>query len=254
MINKTIPLANNFGMNAAIDIGNSRIKIGLFENSHLFDSKLTNNPEEALEFLSKHSLKDIIVSSVGHDPDWTGRIRKEGINLNLNSATKTPLSLVYQTPETLGSDRIAAAVGAYIRNPGMSVLIIDLGTCATYDFLDDKAIFYGGSISPGIRMRFRAMHEQTARLPLIEEWTNNIKLTGQNTAESMVSGTIMGLKQEIEGFIRSYQHKVANLQIIFTGGDFKVVENLLDQKYTWVNHLVLEGLNGILEYNTRIQK
>ena len=237
-------------MNAAIDIGNTRIKVGLFDAGIMLDSKLTNNGQEVVELLAKISLQNVMISSVGENPSWIESMAKKTHVVYLDKNTRLPITVDYKTPETLGMDRLAAAVGAYNRYKGKNCLIIDMGTCITYDLIDDQGCFQGGSISPGIRMRFRAMHEQTASLPLIEDYGIQLKIPGKSTHESMISGTILGIKQEIEGFVRSYQDKVSNLQIIFTGGDFKVVENLLNVNHEWADYLVLEGLNGILEYNT----
>ena len=237
-------------MNAAIDIGNTRIKLGFFEKGHLVESKLMNNSEEAVDFLGKNPAKNLISCCVGPQPDWIDSIPVTDKYLVLTKDTPLPIGIDYNTPETLGMDRVAAACGAHRRHKNSNCLVIDMGTCITYDFLDSNSIFQGGAISPGLRMRLKAMHQQTAALPLVEDTSEQVKLTGKSTRESMLSGVIIGIKQEIEGFIRSYHDKVANLQIVFTGGDFRVVENLLQEKHNWVNHLVLEGLNEILEHNS----
>jgi type III pantothenate kinase len=236
-------------VNAVIDIGNSRIKLGLFQNGKMIDCKLANNEDEASLLLGKIEIKKMIVSSVRKENDWINNLKVGEKKVFLGPETPLPINIVYDTPDTLGTDRIAAATGAFLRYPKKNCLVIDLGTCITYDFLDEKGNFNGGAISPGIRMRLNALHQQTSNLPLIEAWDAKIPLTGKSTKESILSGVIIGVKQEIEGFIRSYHDKVANLQIIFTGGDFKMVENLLESRPIWANHLVLEGLHGILEHN-----
>ena len=237
-------------MNVVIDIGNSRIKLGYFEQGKLINAEAVNNPEEAFALLSKVEIKNLISSSVRTGNGWIDKLNIMERKISLDIKIPLPIQIKYDTPDTLGMDRIAAAVGAFLRFPKKNCLVIDLGTCITYDFVDEMGNFNGGAISPGIRMRLKSLHEYTSNLPLVEVLDGAASLTGKSTRESILSGVILGVKQEIEGFIRSYRDKVANLQIIFTGGDIKMVENLLESRPIWANHLVLEGLHGILEHNT----
>jgi len=238
-------------MNAVIDIGNSKIKIGIFNHGEMKNFFQVESPEEATAILNNSEYDDLLVSSVRKEEPWTELLNVKGRNIILDGSIDLPIKIDYKTPDSLGIDRICAAIGAHLRHPAHHCLVIDLGTCITYDLVDQEGYFRGGAISPGIHMKFRSLHEQTAKLPLVEALEEEIKLTGKSTKESILSGVLMGTRQEIEGFIRSYHHNIANLQIVFTGGGFPLVKNLLDHEYQWYPHLVLEGLNGILEYNAK---
>ena len=164
----------------------------------------------------------------------------------LDENTPLPIKNLYETPATLGKDRLAAAVGARAIFPGKNVLSIDAGTCITYDFLTKDGEYLGGSISPGIRMRFRAMHAFTGRLPLVEpeDFTG---LIGKTTAESLLSGVINGVCEEIKGLIARYNEQYEDLTAVITGGDHEYLHNKLKINIFAVPDLVLPGLNEILD-------
>lgn len=238
-------------VNTVIDIGNSRIKIGIFDGREMEKFFSVETGSEAIEILEDFDHENLLISSVKKKTEWVKNLTVPGTSITLNSNTNLPIEIEYLTPETLGVDRIGAAVGAWLRYPQNYCLIIDVGTCITYDLIDDQGCFKGGSISPGIKMKLRSIHDFTSKLPLIENWSEEIYLTGKSTKDSILSGILLGTKQEIEGFIRSYQDKIANLRIVFTGGGYPLVKNLFKHEYYWFPHLVLEGLNGILEYNAK---
>jgi len=236
-------------VDAVLDIGNSKIKIALFEKSELKDLFTLERGADVEDKLSELNYKNIIISSVQKNNSSLLKLTAKGLVLKFDGSVNLPITIDYKTPETLGADRVAAAVGAWKRFPGKDCLIIDMGTCITYDHIDSNGCFRGGAISPGIQIRLRSLYEHTSGLPLIEPAEESINLTGKSTRESILSGVLFGTKQEIEGFIRSYRDKIANLQIIFTGGGYSQLKNIFKHENNWVPHLVLEGLNGILEYN-----
>lgn len=235
-------------MNLALDFGNTFTKAGLFEDNNLkkviTDIKLDCLPD----LVDKYTPENIIISSVSvKATDITTKLEGERIVI-LKHDLPLPFKIAYQTPETLGLDRIAAVAGAQEMFPGRNCLVIDTGTCFTYDLLDHQGVYHGGGISPGIKMRFQALHTFTANLPLIgfEEET---PLIGQSTKGSILSGVVNGTVAEITEIIRQYRDKFADLQIIMCGGDAKFFENRLKASIFAAPELVLRGLNRILLYN-----
>jgi type III pantothenate kinase len=164
-----------------------------------------------------------------------------------------PLVKDYDTPETLGADRVAAAVGATVLFPDEELVVIDMGTCITYDYVDRREHFQGGLISPGMRMRFQAMHTFTLRLPLIEA-IEVPSLIGKSTRHAMQSGVMNGLIAEINGIVDAYRSQSPNCRVVLCGGDVPFFESLLKPPIFVVSELVLIGLNRILQYNVALQK
>lgn len=168
--------------------------------------------------------------------------------VHLTAQTPLPFRIDYGSPETLGSDRIAAVSAAFGRFPASNVLVIDMGSCITYDLLTAAGVYKGGGISPGIRMRFEAMHQFTGRLPLIEPVEKPV-LTGNNTAQSMQSGVMNGVQAEIDGIIRQYEEVYENLTVILGGGDNIYFDKQFKNNIFAVSNLVIEGLQVISEFN-----
>jgi type III pantothenate kinase len=195
------------------------------------------------------SFENLIISSVKTDEalisSWASKAKRYFI---LNSDLPLPITNLYATPKTLGMDRLAAVCGAHQLFPSDNCLIIDAGTCITYDFKDKEANYHGGSISPGLAMRFKAVHTFTAKLPLVTP-KPGVKLIGQSTETSIQSGVVNGLLAEIEGIIRQYLEKFPELQVILCGGDAGFFENQLKASIFASPELVLMGLNTILNYN-----
>ena len=226
-------------MNLVVDIGNTEIKTATFLNGKIVSRSKVNELE-----LSKELLKvwgGIIISTVKTVPDIKGA-------LILTNQTPLPISIDYKTPTTLGVDRIAAAVGAFALFPNSNTLIIDLGTCATYEFINSKNIYEGGIISPGWKMRLEAMHHFTAKLPKIES-QEVVSLIGKSTNECMQSGAFLGLSNEINGIIEQYKAEKNDLRVLMCGGDAKTFESKVKARIFAEPNLVLIGLNRILEYN-----
>lgn len=238
-------------MNIAVDYGNSSAKVGLFDGSRLQEHKVFSAPEELRTFLENFFADNLIISSVSRDAyevaSWAKHINNRFI---LNPTLPLPISNRYATPKTLGVDRIAGVCGAQALFPGKHSLVIDNGTCITFDFVDNSGNFLGGAISPGLRMRFQAVHTFTSRLPLVEP-AEQPPLIGDSTESCIQSGVINGLVAEIDGIVAQYQAQFPDLKVILTGGDARFFENKLKASIFAVPELVLSGLNSILIHNVR---
>jgi len=168
--------------------------------------------------------------------------------LELSHSLKLPITIDYKTPNTLGKDRIAGAVGAQSLFLKENILIIDAGTCITYDVVEANGTYIGGSISPGMLMRFKSLNNFTHKLPLVPYREFN-ELTGKTTEESILSGVISGIAFEMHGFINGYLEKYSSLKIILTGGDAVYFEKTLKNDIFVNSNIVLIGLKEILNYN-----
>lgn len=233
-------------MNAAIDIGNSRVKIALFDHDKIASKHTIVGFQELFAFLVHHHFEHAIVSSVSSNPtDIMPAIHASGKKIQLSSNTRLPLRVAYDTPNTLGVDRIAAACGAATLFPNRNLVVIDMGTCITYDFVAAEGSFEGGAIAPGLRMRFAAMNQFTARLPQVEPVADP-PLTGKSTVLSMQSGVMNGVLEEINGFVSRYQSQYGEVKAVACGGDLAFFENSLKPSIFVAPDLVLIGLNKIL--------
>jgi len=241
-------------MNAAIDAGNTLIKVGLFnDHGHLEEMlSFSSTPiENIYTHLSSRHFDKCIVSSVINLPEHILKylqIKSTQLFI-LDGKAKLPITIKYKTPDTLGKDRIALAVAASARYPGKDVLNISIGTCITYNFVTAKASFLGGAISPGLHMRLRAMHEFTSGLPLINLDESDTALIGDNTADSMASGIVNGMIFEIEGYVNELRKKYKNCAVILSGGDSRYLAGKLNIDVDIEPDLALIGLNIILKLN-----
>lgn len=236
--------------NLVIDIGNTRIKAALFYEEKPVKVLSSELLEELLNGMADWRFDQALVSSVR----WDKEALSESLPfpfLFLDRTLEFPVLNGYDTPQTLGLDRLAAAIGAWQLATSGPVLSIDLGTCITYDFIDGEAVYQGGAISPGLKMRFKAMHDQTARLPLVslEETDRAPELLGKNTQAGMQSGVFHGIKFEMEGNIAHYRRQHQDLKVFICGGDAKFFESLTKDYIFVIPNLVLHGLNRILTYN-----
>ncbi|WP_028890538.1 type III pantothenate kinase [Tenacibaculum sp. 47A_GOM-205m] len=235
-----------------IDAGNTRVKVAVFEIDTLkevFVFEKTNIIPELEKIISKYSISNSIVSSVTTFSEKV-KTRVEAL-LNpvfLNSETKVPFVNKYKTPKTLGVDRIALASAAVKMYPNKNVLVLDAGTCITYDFVTKKGEYLGGAISPGIQMRYKALHEFTAKLPLLEP-SKLESFIGVDTNTSIHSGVINGISKEIDGIIKQYQKKYSDLTVVLTGGDTYFLSKQLKSVIFAHPNFVLEGLHTILTHN-----
>ena len=196
-------------------------------------------------------IKSAIISSVGRLSKKQIEIIDDNLKvLELSSKTKLPFENLYKTPKTLGVDRIALVSASVDQFPDKDVLIIDAGTCITYDFITDENKYLGGAISPGIRLRYKTLNNLTANLPLLE--TDQPKtIIGDSTESSIHSGVVFGVIKEIDGIIDQYLEKYPDLTVILTGGDAKFLSNQLKNSIFANSNFLLEGLNFILEYNSK---
>jgi len=236
-------------MNLVVDYGNSSAKVGIFDHHNLVDQRTFVSMDELKIFLENFSSSNFIISSVTKDPmmvsAWATQAKRKYI---LDPSLPLPLRIKYATPSTLGVDRIAGVCGAQHLFPNTNTLVIDAGTCITYDFLDDQGNFLGGGISPGLKMRFQAVHDFTAKLPLVGV-VESAELIGNSTETCIQSGVINGVVEELNGIIRLYQQKFAGLVVILSGGDSRFFENKMKGSIFAVPELVLSGLNSILIHN-----
>jgi len=236
-------------MNLAIDYGNSRIKVGLFDETNLADHFSFESEEKFGSWTNGKSFEHVIVCSVAQSPNAVlEKVNTSGLKLTLTPTIALPIKIQYKTPKTLGVDRIAAACGALDVMSGQDRLVLDLGTCINYEFVDRESNYYGGAISPGVSMRFQAMHTFTAKLPLVKS-KNDAPLTGDSTESCMQSGVMNGVLAELNGIMTSYREIYPQLGVILCGGDAILFENKLKQPIFVAPNLVLSGLNRILLHN-----
>lgn len=236
-------------MNAVMDIGNTRGKVAFFEKNRLLAVHEFLDETLATQILQAGGPIHIIVSNVSNRFRGPLPVEVKGQYLALTPELPIPLRLDYETPQTLGADRIAAACGAAARFPGENCLVIDLGTCINYELVTSDRVYRGGAISPGVQMRFLAMHQQTARLPLAEP-IPKAALIGQSTITCLQSGVLNGVVAELTGMIARYEMQCSGkLHVILCGGDAQLFENQLKPPIFVAPNLVLEGLNSILEHN-----
>ncbi|MAP55292.1 type III pantothenate kinase [Altibacter sp.] len=240
-------------MNLVIDVGNTLVKLAVFHGIQLQFKKtcLKKDFLETLQdaFEAYSNLEHCIIASAGQLSDHQQTKLKQRIRVfELSHNAKVPYINKYTTPATLGVDRIALVSAAARQFPKKNVLVVDAGSCITYDFLNAENEYLGGAISPGIEMRYKAMHTFTAKLPLLDTRTPK-KLTGDSTATSMHAGVVHGVLYEIEGFIEAYSIKYSDLTIILTGGDAQFLRDSLKNDIFANSNFLLEGLNYILELN-----
>lgn len=240
-------------MNIAIDSGNTFSKIGWFSADKMIRYETKLSFTELIALVRMENPERIIYSSVNRSVEEFKMALDRNVEvLNLSGETPVPVAKNYETPHTLGADRVAAACGANGLFPDQDVLVIDMGTCITYDLVDKSGTFQGGLISPGVRMRFNALHTFTKRLPLFEPEIDPA-LIGKSTKKAMESGVMNGTLAEIEGIISRYRHENPFLCVVICGGDIPFFESKLKPPIFAVPELVLIGLNRILTYNVALQ-
>lgn len=240
-------------MNLVVDIGNTRTKLAFFEKNVLVHKAILRT--STLSWLTErlqegHTFEGAILSATGQDTEGVENFLAQNFSyLHFQHTTPLPIQNAYSTPATLGKDRLAAVVAAHDLFPKQNCLVIDAGTCITYNFLNKKKTFVGGNIAPGLTMRFQAMNHFTAKLPLVERNTENWTLLGDTTESAIRSGAQIGLLSEVEGFVKRLTQKEGKVKVILTGGDGQFLyENLLLKEKYFEPNLVLQGLNQILNY------
>jgi type III pantothenate kinase len=237
-------------MNLVLDIGNSFVKLALFNGSELVEKSncLINDLNS---YLIKKKFDRGIICTVNHLELSKDFLKEYSELLILNEQLKLPIKNLYKSPKTLGYDRLANAVGAFCLSPDQNNLIIDMGTCLKFDFINQNNEYLGGSISPGLKMRYQSLNTFTAKLPLLED-VKKTELIGTDTSSSISSGVINGMMSEIENMIYMYRKKYAQLNIYLTGGDAQVYISIADTQKSSIfahDYITLLGLNEILNEN-----
>lgn len=240
-------------MNIVVDSGNTFAKIGWFSGDNLIRYQTMLNFSDLIQLIKSELPDRIMYSSVSRTTaEFLEALGEDIPVLNLSGETPVPIRKNYETPQTLGADRVAAAAGANWIFPADDVLVIDMGTCITYDLIDREGTFQGGLISPGVRMRFNALHTFTNRLPLFDP-EKDPEFIGKSTRQAIESGVMNGMLAEIEGIIERYRHTMPDLRVVICGGDITFFESSLKPPIFAVPELVLIGLNRILTYNVALQ-
>ncbi len=238
-----------------IDIGNTITKVAEPGDKELGEVSTWKSFIDLADMINQGSYDIVGIASVsGREQQLLDLINADIKVITLSSGTPLPIKVHYHSIETLGVDRIAGVVGAFDNFPGQNSLVIDLGTCITYDFIDNQNIYHGGAISPGLGMRLKGMHQFTGKLPLIEvtDLNDHIEILGKSTKESLESGAFNGMLMEINGFISHFIGKYQGINIILTGGDSYRFESLINHPIFVAPKLVLQGLNRILDYNEKL--
>ena len=240
-------------MNLIVDSGNTLVKLAVFEKGAIiFDISVDvkSVAQEIKEIFERYPRIDYaIVSSVGHLEQKDVEVLSIFCNVHiLNHSSKIPFKNLYATPRTLGVDRIALATAAFYNNPKTDTLVIDVGTCVTYDIVNGYGEYLGGAISLGLAMRYKALHRQTSKLPLLQV-DELFDFIGNSTETSIHSGVLNGIRAEIDGVIDQYRSRFTDLTVILTGGDAQFLSKRLKNTIFAHSKFLLIGLNYLLEYN-----
>ena len=243
-------------MNLVIDLGNTWAKAGLFSERELVKSfvfdKNSSNEIKKIIAETPDIRRSIISSVISHSKEISNILQNKTICVDFDSNTRLPLKITYQTPETLGKDRIAAVAGAIALYPSKPLLVIDAGTCMKYNFVNDKGEFSGGAISPGLDMRFKALNVFTDRLPHLLYEKDFSDVIGTSTKGSILSGVQQGLLFEAEGYIKRFKEKNKEGIVIATGGNLPFLVDGLKNSIFAAPDLILSGLNEILLHHTSL--
>ena len=239
-------------MNLVLDIGNTLSKYSVFELDKIIDQGVwqSENLIKEFEIWTRNNQKcaSIIISDVfGIDASVIESISKCRI-VWVSSTINLPFKINYKTPKTLGADRLALVASAFLQYPKKNCLVIDVGTCITYDFINKKGFYLGGSISPGFSLRYLSLNKYTSKLPKLEFSISN-SILGDSTEKSIHSGIYFGILGEIKNQIMTYEDKYQNLTVILTGGDsYKLSKQIKNSIFANHNFLV-KGLYSVLKLN-----
>ena len=244
-------------VNIAIDIGNSLTKVGYYDEDqllHFFKVKkltLARLKEETNKLIGRLPQAAILSNVKECDTELYSFLKHSFKFYEVGHNTKYPIKIGYLSPHTLGNDRIAAATAAYLKSGSGPALSINCGSCIIYDWVNKNGIYQGGAISPGLKMRLKALHNFSAKLPLIPPRNIN-SFIGNTTETSILSGVLNGIIFEIDGFINQYRTMDSSLSTFLSGGDMSYFEGKLKNSIFAIPNIVLEGLNKILLFNERI--
>lgn len=234
-----------------LDFGNTRLKTAIFHNDQLHQVIVLREDatQHLLEIIDAHQPGRSILSSViHHDPAIDTLLAERTAFHRLSNTSRLPFTIPVGKPETVGADRLAIAAASVFLFPGQNNLAIGLGSCITFNFINGQHQLLGGSISPGMEMRFKAMHHYTAKLPLVEaDW--NVPLIGYDTKTNLQTGVILGMAKEIDGLIDAYSERYGNFNALLTGGDIQLFKPHLKNKIFADSHLIFKGLYAISQYN-----
>jgi len=237
-------------MRWAIDLGNSRVKLGRFSATTLLEYHVWDNAShaECLQWLlSQESASYALLSTAADRATWYAAIKTRAPVYVYEHGMPLPIRLAYATPETLGHDRLAAAVAAHAMYPMCACLVIDAGTCITYEWVSSAGVYLGGNISPGLHMRLRAMHEFTGKLPLVQAILPS-EMIGNTTASAIQNGALRGAASEISQVILAFRQNHSEGQILLCGGDAPFLRPLLPGGLIYRPSLVVEGLANLQAY------
>ncbi|MHC5308806.1 type III pantothenate kinase [Myroides sp. LJL116] len=235
----------------AVDIGNTATKVAQFENNSLVEKIQFPTGEFTEKFLSFFSKFDpttpVVLTSVAQNKNEIVLWLEKNVHLTtITHKSEMPFTNKYATPTTLGIDRMVLAAGATLRYQNTNRLVIDAGTCITYDFIDQDNNYLGGAISPGLQMRYNALNHYTAKLPLLDPMDTSYYI-GQDTSQSIHAGIVNAITYEIEGFIAQYEKSYPNLTIILTGGDTLFLAKRLKNVIFANSNFLLESLNALYQ-------
>lgn len=251
-INSYLCVYKKVKMILTVDVGNTRIKAAVFEENTLVEAFVfeKNELEKRIKKILKkfQNCSDLVVASVGNVEKQFFLAFQDELNIHfLTHEDVFPFINKYATPKTLGIDRMVLASGATLQFPKQNRLVIDAGTCITYDFIDENDNYLGGAISPGLRLRYESLHNYTAKLPLLPFEIPDLYI-GNSTAQAIHSGVVNGFVYEIDGFIDEYRANFSNFIIILTGGDADFLAKRLKNTIFANSNFLLESLNQTFQY------
>ena len=240
-------------VNLCVDWGNTRVKAAIYDSEKQVENRNFSADEAAsaiAALIDSHKPEKGIMCAVTNHTSEAEHLMSDKLKafLKLNNNTRVPIMNAYSSPDTLGADRLGLAVGAHMLNPDKNNLVISIGTCVTYNFIQKNKTFRGGAISPGLHMRLKAMHEFTDRLPEVK-LEGELLLLGYDTETCMRSGAVYGIAAEIDGMIADFSSQYADFNAILTGGDLPFFATKVKSKIFADPDLLLKGLNLILNYN-----
>jgi type III pantothenate kinase len=233
------------------DFGNTRKKVAVFHGSEIKEA--ITLPDDSVSVIralidNYHPQKTILSSVIDHDPAIEELLASQSKFHKLSHLTRVSFTTPVGKPETIGADRLALTAAAVHYYPTSNNLVIGLGTCITYNFINKYHEFIGGGISPGLEMRLRSLNYYTAKLPLVKA-NSNVPLMGYDTETNILSGVVLGMAKEIDGFIEAYRQKWGNFNVLLTGGDIVYLGALLKNKIFADPDLIFKGLYAISEVN-----